>query len=210
MATQSQRNLEAAPTEAPTLGAALGSGVRGSRRNAPSPPSGVHSRQDLHTRQTELTRAGYVPPRPTFDSEPPMTRVKRPDPALLAMARGEVRGAHVRRMGWFVLGALAGACAVWFLTSDVTADVFRARVWIASELRSLHGHDDAGDATAPSASSPAPAAALRPMTVPPIPAVDVSRLPRSTAPRAPATASSPTLGPSSPGAPALQHAPGPR
>ncbi len=150
---------------------------------------------------------GYVPPRPMFDSEPQRTRVKAPDTELLAITRGERADASVRRLGWFVLGALVGACVVWAATSDVKADVYRARLWVASELRSLHGHDDASDVS--TANAPAPAPAVGPMTTPPIPTVDVGRLPRST-PRPPATATSPTFAAPSPGAPALPHAPGPR
>jgi hypothetical protein len=201
MASQSQRNVATAPTLDAGLGPALETGVRGPRRKALSPPSGVHSRQDL------LQRPGYVPPRPTFDSDPQLTRVKKPDVELLAITRGEMHGARVRRLGWFVLGALVGACVVWSATSDVKTDVYRARLWAASELRSLHGHDDASDA-APLASAPAPAPAVGPASVAPIPTVDIARLPRST-PHAPATATAPTFAPS-PGAPVLPHAPGPR
>jgi hypothetical protein len=203
MARQSQRNLAAGPTADTGLGAALGSGVRGPRRKALSPPSGVHSKQDLLQRPP-----GYVPPRPTFDSEPQMTQVKAPDIELLAITRGKMPGGQVRRLAWFVLGVLVGACVVWAATSDVKADVYRARLWAASELRSLHGHDDASDAT-PSASAPAPAPAVGPLTVAPIPTVDIGRLPHST-PHAPATATAPTFAPSSPGDPVLPHAPGPR
>jgi hypothetical protein len=197
MASHSQRNL---PTPEASFGPAVSSGGRGERKKAMSPPSGVRSRQDLLQRTP-----GYVPPRPQFDSDPQLTRVKAPDVDLLAIAGGSARSAGVRRLGWFVLGALAGACVVWFATSDVKADVYRARLWAASELRALHGHDEA-DAS-PATSAPAPAPAVGPLTVAPIPTVDVGRLPRST-PRTPATATAPTF--ASPGAPALTHAPGPR
>ena len=47
-----------------------------------------------------------------------MTHVKTPNPALLAMARGE----HVKRpkrRTWFVLGMISGAFAMWLLIGDL-------------------------------------------------------------------------------------------
>jgi hypothetical protein len=193
MASNSPRNA-AAKTHSSPLGPALGSGVRSSRKNAVSPPSGVHTRPER--------QPAYAPPRPDFDAPQP-TLVKAPDATLLKMTRGEVRAAHGARLGWFLFGALAGAAAVWSVTRDVPSDVFRARLWAASELRALHGRYVASDATFSSAPAPAPGSIP---SNPPIPVVDVERLPR--VPPAPVTP--PAAAPNAPGAPALAHAPGPR
>lgn len=189
----------------------LGPGVRDPRRSALSPPSGVRSRQDLLQAQPNANAMGFVPPRPTFDSEPQRTEIKAPDPSLLAISRGKEQRARLRSFAWFLCGALAGACAVWSQTRDVPADVYRARAWAASSLRALHMRDHDDGSPAPTVPSPAPAAAVGPLASTPVPTVDVSTLPRASdrAARASAPAPAPVV-PVQPGAPALAHAPGPR
>src|SRR5205814_3234099 len=99
-----------------------------------TPSSGIRSAPE--------PTSSYVPPRPEFDSEPQLTRVTPPDPSLLALARGNTlklrRGRKRAAILWFTLGALSGGAAVWSVTSDVRADVYRARIWTAETLRALH------------------------------------------------------------------------
>jgi hypothetical protein len=158
---------------------------------------------------------GFVPPRPTFDSEPQRTEIKAPDPSLLAISRGDAQRARLRSFAWFLCGALAGACAVWSRTRDVPADVYRARVWVASSLRALHVADRDEGSPAPVASSlapaPAPAPAAGTLVSMPVPTVDVATLPRASEHSARPSPPAPTpVAPVQPGAPVLAHAPGPQ
>ncbi len=207
MSSLSQRKLPTAPTGDGSLGSSMASGAREPRKNAPSPPSGVRSRQELPLTEFKAPRLELE------DSEPLLTRVREPDPTLLAATRGG-RGATaspgLKRFGWFVLGAGAGALVVWLATGDAIADVYRARLWVAAELRALHGQTDAADPAASSSATPPPPEAAQSPTGAPMPTVDVERLPRAV-PRPPATTiSPPSFPPSAPGAPVLQRAPGPR
>jgi hypothetical protein len=168
----------------------------------------VRSRQDLIQPPPDGMRSPPYspppPPRPRFDSEPQHTRVKAPDPTLLALARGDAQSARAWSLAWFLCGALVGAMAVWSQTRDVAADVYRTRLWVASSLRALHdGREEAPVAL----SVPATAAAQVPVLAP-VPVVDVSTLPR--ADRNPRSLGATAPAPTQPGAPALSHAPGPR
>jgi hypothetical protein len=129
-----------------------------------------------------------------------------PPASLLALARGEPDEQPARprtkplRALWFCLGLLVGAGVVWSAKGDVRADVYRARMWVASHLRAMrpHGKPIASVDAAPGAAGPA------------IPTVDVADLPRE-GDEATAKPSAPTpQAPAVAGSPALRHAPGPR
>jgi hypothetical protein len=167
------------------------------------------------------------------------TEVGTPDPALLlALAKGqgglepapealEPEGEPSpapQSARWhsplalFVFGMIVGGALVWAATNDVTAQVFRARLWAASTLRSVrahaHGADDLPAASAApvvggATASPAAPGALN-SPAPAIPTVDVTQLPKAREERVQPPGTPPVSLPPAPGAPALQHAPGPR
>jgi hypothetical protein len=176
------------PAKGAMAGKQMGSGFR-ARKNAESPASGVRS-------------AGAA--RGAFESEAGLTKVGTPDPSLLALARGETRRKpESQRLVWFLFGVIFGGGAVWAVTSDVSAEVYRARVWTAQTLRAVRAHATGG------AHAEVPAAATAATTA--IPTVDVSELPRAKeeAPQKGSVAA-PVVAPTAPGAPALKSAPGPR
>lgn len=206
-------------------------GVKGPPRSkAMSPQSGVRAAMfpSASPRLSPLppvpqppvpTPQPYLPPRPAFDSEGSLTRVDAPDSTLLAIARGENPSRRGPSVGWFVVGVLAGAIAVWLATGGAPGDVYRARVWIADELRALHSHlsEAPSPAPAPTAARSAPSSSAA--AAPNIPVVNVSDLPRSPTPAAPAaSATSPAVAsPTSVAAPpaltppsTLVNPPGPR
>jgi hypothetical protein len=165
---------------------------RGTRRgpsdHVTTPASGVRA----------APSSAELAPRPSlpkldFDANE-MTRVNAPPPALLAMARGATVQAP-RRWLWFLLGTGTGALAMWLAIGEVRTDVYAARVWAATTLRSLRGASDPVPEGAPiDTPSSAPSREA-------VPTVDVSQLPH--ADPAPAIAAPKT------GAPALPNAPGP-
>jgi hypothetical protein len=111
-----------------------------------------------------------------------------------------------RRLVWFLFGLGVGAAAfvAWAALGDVTADVYRARLWAASTLRSVRGRA-VDDAPVP---LPASTVAVAPQV---IPTIDVTQLPKAASEPAQAPRVAPALAPPAPpGAPALQQAPGPR
>ena len=151
-----------------------------------------------------------------FDSGE-MTQVASPNPMLLAVARGEMIKAP-RRLTWFAAGMAVGAIAVWFATSDVRADIYAARVHVASILRSLRGQVSADDPPAalvierselPATGGSANDANARPA----IPRGDVAQLPHAKGASQASQAlpiSNPPVAAPPPGAPTLANAPGPR
>jgi hypothetical protein len=218
-----------------TIGAPRDSGLR-ARENAISPASGVRSAQKgelLHPsapRQLILPRLAFDS---EFEAEPLSTRVDVPGPSLLALARGELEAAREpapqeaeergeeeqepeervedeapkrelrTRLAWFGFGIVVGAAITWSAASDVSADVYRARVWVASTLRSIRTTATADVSALPVENG----AATSPQSA--IPTVDVTQLPKVRE-EAPGPTAAPVSTPTSPGAPALQHAPGPR
>jgi hypothetical protein len=185
----------------------LASGFRG-RKNAPSPASGVRSAQSEPPPPS--SKVAIPPPaRIPYDSEAGLTQVGAPDPSLLALSRREEEAAlapslerRPRRAVWFGLGVLVGGILVWAATNDVSADVYRARVWAASTLRSVRGH--AGEAAAPATSATVASAPAV------IPTVDVTQLPKASDEQVQPPTGAPAATLPAPGAPALPHAPGPR
>jgi hypothetical protein len=178
----------------------MGSGFRATRTRADSPASGVRSAV-LEPQAKAVLATPWSP----LESDGGLTQVGAPDASLLALARGEKKAERMppRRAVWFLFGVVIGATGVWGATGNVASDVYRTRMWAAHALRSARGH--ATDIVSPAAPK-SDAAALAPV---PIPTVDVSELPRvkEEAQQGQAT----TAGaPPAPGAPALQHAPGPR
>jgi hypothetical protein len=186
----------------------MGSGFRG-RTKADSPASGVRAAQN------EPTFTAPPPPlRLPLESDPGLTEIGVPDPSLLALSRGEPGKQSApgtqprprpepkpRRLLWFLFGLLVGGMAVWSATSDVTEDVYRARMWAARTLRAAGGHADA----------PQPGPGPGPVTAPAaIPTVDVSELPRAKEEKAQGASTGAAVAPPSPGAPALENAPGPK
>jgi hypothetical protein len=171
------------PANGAMAGKQMGSGFR-ARKNAESPASGVRAA------------------RGTFESEAGLTKVGTPDPSLLALARGETRRRpEGQRLVWFLFGVIFGGGIVWAVTCDVSADVYRARVWAAQTLRAVRAH-----ATG-SAHAEVPAVATASVT---IPTVDVSELPRVKEEAPQKASAAPVAAPTAPGAPALKNAPGPR
>jgi hypothetical protein len=206
MENQARRPSDA---DNPAIGSPFGSGIRDSRARASStPPSGVRAAQERMPSippapPTERNPPGYTPPRPAFDSESSLTRVGIPDASLLRMARGEDPRPWGTRIRWFLLGVFVGVTALWIATSDAPADVYRARLWVANQLRGLRGRT-LDYATSPPASS----SVADPGS---IPTVDVTDLPRAVVPPlAPPVSPAPSSPPTAPGAPTLDHAPGPR
>jgi hypothetical protein len=118
------------------------------------------------------------------------------------------------RFGWFVLGLGVGGIIAWAASSDVGADVYRARLWAASTLRAVRGHV-AGESAPVAARAPAVTASAAPTVPIAIPTIDVNQLPKARdeqgPPLEPPQAQGATPAPiRAPGAPALQQAPGPR
>jgi hypothetical protein len=193
-----------------SVGAAMGSGFRG-RTKADSPASGVRAAQN----EPALTPP-VAPLRLPLESDPGLTRIGMPDPSLLALSRGEPGKQSApdappgpraeskpkpRRLLWFLFGLLVGGVAVWSATSDVAEDVYRARMWAARTLRAAGGHPDA----------PQPGPGPEPVAAPAaIPTVDVSELPRAKEEKAQGASTGAAAAPPSPGAPALENAPGPK
>jgi hypothetical protein len=219
---QSSRSMSSSARRAPTNDSLNpGADIRGPLRNqlsARTPGSGVRAAPG-HAPQ-EVTRAAkYVPPRPELDSND-MTHISSPPPKLLAMARGEDAKAEAarakkmatRRVRWFALGVLVGGMCVWSVTSDVRADVYGARIWIADSLRSMHAMSkpsSAVEAPAPepdqaTPTDPAPPKKASAKTAAAVPTVDVGVLPHAQG------TPSPSLRSQSTGAPVLANAPGPR
>jgi hypothetical protein len=110
------------------------------------------------------------------------------------------------RLVWFLFGLGVGGIVAGVAATDLSADVYRARLWAASTLRSVRGHVT-DDVPAPTA-TPAPPVLPTP---PVIPTIDVTQLPKAATEQAQApSAARPLAPPAAPGAPALQQAPGPR
>jgi hypothetical protein len=217
--------LQAAPPPPLPLG--------GPRRRAPPPePEPSAGREELESEfeilETEPPiRRSAIPLaselfEPEAGSAPSVTRVSAPDQSLLALARRDeaereestdsrpIRRFSAKRFFWFVFGIAVGTGLAWGIAwvaaSDVSAEVYSARVWMASKLRAIRPH--------PGIETPAASSAL-PDALPVIPTVDVTQLPRAREEReeqAPSQGQNvaPASAPPAPGAPALQHAPGPR
>jgi len=139
----------------------------------------------------------------------PLTRVSAPDPTLLALTRGTERAEPRRRfytkwLFWFAFGIAFGTGIAWVAVSDVSAEVYSARVWAAGKLRSIRVHAEAESAPV--------ASGVVLDSAPAIPTVDVTQLPKAREEQPPSQVPgvAPAPAPPAPGAPALQHAPGPR
>ncbi|MGO8993220.1 MAG: hypothetical protein ACLQVI_07815 [Polyangiaceae bacterium] len=192
-----------------TVGKSLGSGFR-ARMPGESPASGVRS---ASAEVSGPVPTGWTSPRPRLESEPGMTQIGSPPASLLALARGEADEAAAgrkapkpRRVLWFVLGLMVGVGGTSAAKGELSADVYRARMWIASSLRAVRAHGGENQVVATTtAAAPTGAPVV-------IPTVDVSELPRVKEEPAQAPSGGPTsvASPPAPGAPALQHAPGPR
>jgi hypothetical protein len=166
------------------------------RPPAPAPALGDGAAPDArvsHSRPAD-------PPRARFDSAE-LTQVALPNPALLAIARGE-NPRKGSRFIWFALGIFVGGVGVWLAVGDVRSDLFAARVWFARILRSMHDvppaliADENEGAEAAEANAPAN-----------IPTVDVSRLPRARPPAPPAPAATSSIIVTNPVAPPANVAP---
>jgi hypothetical protein len=203
------RNAQRAK-EPMSVGKSLGSGFRPSGGlDTRSPASGVRSANELAKVTPRVV--GFPPARAPHDSEAGLTQIGPPPPQLLALARREpereVRApSRGRPVLWFLLGLLVGASGVWGAKSDVRADVYRARAWVASSLRAARGHGK---------EQPASAGATVQVTAGAIPTVDVTELPHAREERPPNAARSivapaSVVSPPAPGAPAWRHAPGPK
>jgi hypothetical protein len=197
-----------------------GSPLAGPRRKTlraelEAPPAREAFESELEVVETPppLARRSAPPPaselfEPEAGSEPSLTRVSAPDSTLLALARGEEqprRRFNVKRLFLFAFafGIAAGSVIAWVGVSDVSAQIYGARVWAANKLRSIRVHPE----------SEAPTATGTAVEVPPtIPTIDVNQLPKAREEQAPSQGQSvaPAPTPTAPGAPALQHAPGPR
>jgi hypothetical protein len=205
-----------------SIGPSLSSGFR-SRQNAISPASGIRSAPGALRPPAPLVLPRLPAYRESLDSEAVTTEIGEPDPSLLALSRQAPppapdppaaepeprRGGGYSRLAWFVLGAFVGGTSVWAVSTDLKADVFRARTWVASTLRSVRAHAHPGEDVHP-ASPPTPSAELAAPPGPVIPTVDVSQLPKVREEQVQPALTTPAPSPLAPGAPALPHAPGPR